>query len=769
MSYSLWNLQNASSTASDVANFSSGTEGMVQLADGNGSFIHNPTIYAIDSGTSAPANQLIFDSTSNTDNNEPISGIVFKPASGPSIAAFTGEPGAIVYGDPAGTGVDFYGWKGLLGPWISLTNTGGGAVAAGANTEIQFNAGGAFAANANMTFDTGVAPSQFRLGQLTAVDTIFNGTFLVEDTIAGSSSFQINNATVSGIKLKTSPPAGVIDIGVSDLASVSADRLLLHTDVGNIRLDSIDGDIRQETTGNGDIRSETVDGRIILQSDNSSIKLTHGVGAAETFVELGTNGDLSLVTEAINNEIRLTTNAVGSEIILQTNSAQTDIQLNATGITSDIDLTATEAINATSEDVNISNAASNGSLITMVGPGGNDNITIDGSSGTMVLGATGSTGNLEIRNLPLGVSDTVGQFNVDVNNSGLLTLYKGGPGAGSAVSSISLTGETAHGAFGGTNTNGLITLAEIGNTTISIEAPNSKVRLLGLTGTATDLDRVVLMGQPTASGATNQPVGFAAASNLNGGIAATIYGGLTILPNREYNGIVNAPMPDSNILLGQYGWNTTAGQDAGNVYLSVANDSSSIAYGGSGNIYCNQVRQNIYSNGPDTPVPGPIICPPNAGYTGNSGNQQYYNGGNVRYITLAVGNEPNVAKDVILPPINEAMLGMTITVVRLRQNATWYPGNNAAGIPRSEVAVIVYPAGADLMSAPPSIFIQGGGLPAGAVAIDPFVVLGAAYLLPVPYTSIGSATFIASQFGDGQLAQSPARYFWHYIDSYPAK
>ena len=42
---------------------------------------------------------------------------------------------------------------------------------------------------------------------------------------------------------------------------------------------------------------------------------------------------------------------------------------------------------------------------------------------------------------------------------------------------------------------------------------------------------------------------------------------------------------------------------------------------------------------------------------------------------------------------------------------------------------------------------------------------------PVPYTPIGSATFIATQCGDGQNIDGTSentRYIWHYINEYPA-
>jgi hypothetical protein len=44
-------------------------------------------------------------------------------------------------------------------------------------------------------------------------------------------------------------------------------------------------------------------------------------------------------------------------------------------------------------------------------------------------------------------------------------------------------------------------------------------------------------------------------------------------------------------------------------------------------------------------------------------------------------------------------------------------------------------------------------------------------ITPTPYTPIGSATFIATQCGDGQNIDGTSentRYIWHYVNEYPA-
>ena len=627
---------------------------------------------------------------------------------------------------------DFQGYTEGTG-WQSFTAQGGIASAAGNQYEIQYNNNNQLGASSNLKFDP--TTNIFEVGIVSNVESTLTGSTTLQSDTAGNSLTCIT--------------AGGNNAGISLNTTNTSNSIALTTAVGGIST--------QSNNGPTSIRSQT-----------GAIDLTRTSGST-TQVSISSVGDLTLSTTGANNEIRLTTLAAGSEIILQTSAAP--IELNASG---NIDLTSTTNINCTSEILNVTNNAVTGSEIQMQGGvvgsvlnlennAGNDNIILTGTNGTLQLGAAASsTGDLQVKNT---LNDVVAQLDVDGNDAGQLTLFD--DFAGTATQSIFLSGNTGLGEFGGANTSGELSLIASGSTNISIEAINSTVKLVGKTGLSTPLDRVLLMGEPTATVG-----GFAPASALNGGIAATIYGGLTILPNRDYNGVPNVPMYDSNIIMGQYGWNTTTGINTANVYLSNKNDQSSIGYGGSGNIYCNQIRQNIYSSGSSTPL---IMGSLAFGFTGNGFGRQFYNGGNVRYLTVATNQEPNSAKEIVLPPINEAMLGMTITIVRLRQNPVWFPGNNAAGIPRSEIPAFIYPdtTSTDLLSAPESIFVQSGSIASGGgIALDPYghLVTAGGYTTPSPYSEIGSATVVASAYGDGQVIQgTPSRYFWHYIDAYPGK
>lgn len=266
-----------------------------------------------------------------------------------------------------------------------------------------------------------------------------------------------------------------------------------------------------------------------------------------------------------------------------------------------------------------------------------------------------------------------------------------------------------------------------------------------------------------------------AGSTGNSGDVINVIGGLQMGPVKNPPSI-GFPIPGANITLGKYGWDGN-GPNPANFAPSIQNSSPSnpvgTQIGGSGNIYCDHVRENVFYNQAtsDSSIGETGFS---AGFQGNNpSNRQYYNGGDLQNIIINVGNCPSQFVQVFLPKITEAMVGSTITVIRLRLNALFYPGNNVAGISRVNVGVAVTPANAstDLISCPDSIFLSGGSFIAGGVGIDPYAVIGAPIIPPVPYTPIGSATFIATQCGDGQNIDGTSentRYIWHYINEYPA-
>lgn len=248
---------------------SSGPKNAIQLSDGSGSFTNNSDIFVeeVTSNLPAPMNRLVLDSSSNTTNNKPLAGLVFKKATGASVAAYPGVEGAVVYGDPQGTGDDFYGWTGA-GPWKSLTNTGGGATAAGGTTEIQFNSGGAFAASLNLTFNPAVNPplltanADTNLGGDTNITTSGSTTTAQFDTTNG---VQIQTTAVaSGIDLRSQGNAPML------LRTVSADMELTSTSAGIAFEATTAGQTITSTTGNivTELKDDGAGGEFLTISSN---------------------------------------------------------------------------------------------------------------------------------------------------------------------------------------------------------------------------------------------------------------------------------------------------------------------------------------------------------------------------------------------------------------------------------------------------------------------------------------------------------------------
>ena len=124
-------------------------------------------------------------------------------------------------------------------------------------------------------------------------------------------------------------------------------------------------------------------------------------------MEIQSSGDLNIETDVSGNQIRLRTNDINS-----------DIELRAVA----------SNINANSLALDVANEFANANgIINIKGPTNNNNIILTGADGTLQLGAAGSTGDLQIRNLPLGVSDIVVQINVDASNAGRLALSNSTP------------------------------------------------------------------------------------------------------------------------------------------------------------------------------------------------------------------------------------------------------------------------------------------------------------------------------------------------------
>ena len=223
------------------------------------------------------------------------------------------------------------------------------------------------------------------------------------------------------------------------------------------------------------------------------------------------------------------------------------------------------------------------------------------------------------------------------------------------------------------------------------------------------------------------------------------------------------PRAGNNLIMGKYGWDDS-GPSPATFALGRANDTG--YYGGGGNIYCNAVRENIWYN--QATSSSAYTFPYTPGFQGNSPLRQYYNGADLKNVLMNPGNAGGQYQEFRLPPITEAMLGMSITVTRLRLNETFYPGLNAAGIPRYKAAVVVAAAGTDYIAGPDSIFVSGGGLLTGGLAIDPHRVI-TTLTTPSPYVGVNSITVVATQCGDGQNVNAPnPEYVWHCTNETPS-
>lgn len=260
---------------------SSGPAGSVQLSSGSGGpLTHNSDIYVSTTNT-FPLNSLVLDST-NAPNGEPITGLVFKkPNITPSVS-YLGQEGSVVYGNLLGTGVDFYGWKGN-GPWISLTNTGGGATAAGGNKEIQYNSGGNFAATTNFTFDTTIIPNLFTIGNSNG--TLTNTTFAGDLNITTSSSTTIAQFdTANGIQMQTTAAASGIDIKGSGSAPIN-----LQTAAGALSLTTATGALLLTSASAGISLNATTAGQTITNITGNIVTELKDDGAAGEFLTMSSN------------------------------------------------------------------------------------------------------------------------------------------------------------------------------------------------------------------------------------------------------------------------------------------------------------------------------------------------------------------------------------------------------------------------------------------------------------------------------------------------
>jgi hypothetical protein len=251
----------------------------------------------------------------------------------------------------------------------------------------------------------------------------------------------------------------------------------------------------------------------------------------------------------------------------------------------------------------------------------------------------------------------------------------------------------------------------------------------------------------------------------SGSVIRTL-GGIKILPlQSNTNGNPPnyvAPGWGSSLFLGEWGW----GNQAWNNQLTKRLSQRTVGqnFPGSGNVYCNTIRQNIiYSS---LNAQGPTF---NQGYQGYASTPPYYNQGDIRYIFISPNNGSNNFCSLILPPIYTPMLGQAITVVRVNVPPTYT---------NYKAAVLIKATIGDKINCPNSIFVNDNNF--GGIALDPFYDLSGAQALPNgipnPYksTDICSVTLVASKNGyyvDAPQDGNPGggaittQFVWQFISS----
>ena len=337
---------------------------------------------------------------------------------------------------------DFQGYTEGTG-WQSFTSQGGVASAAGANTQIQFNNNGNLGANPGLTLDTSATPITLTSGISGGAlsKNIFNSQeFTIEDTASGTARLHIESNQFAGspaIELSHAPSNNLNAPGIK-LSTTNFAGIALEVDGGQINLTSAGGQINSQTT-------------------SGSIRMRRGTAPNNySTMEIQSSGDIFIETDVS-----------GNQILLRTNDINSDIELRAVA----------SNINANSLALDVANEFANANgIINIKGPINNNNIILTGADGTLQLGAAGSTGDLQIRNLPLGVSDIVAQINVDVNNAGRLALSDNTP-----TETILLTGVDGIAAATEIDAGGKL----IGQSYIRLTQPASGDCRIGTQGAAT--------------------------------------------------------------------------------------------------------------------------------------------------------------------------------------------------------------------------------------------------------------------------------------------
>ena len=383
----------------------SGTDREILYYDHSGNSTATATdIKFIQNGSQIPQYQLVFDSSGNTSDNTPTSGLLFKPASGPPTA-IGGEDGAVVYGTPTGGSLDFYGRVG--GVWKSLSNASGGGTASGPSYGVQFSDNSlAFTASEYLKYyPVGTGPpgtnelfsigNNFNGGGVNYGNTTFFYTSSANNTQADSISSQWDNVSGFNFEGRLDTHQFKVVSSVSTVSSGTDPVIDMETHAGDIRL-------RQFRNG-----STVRDGSISIQSNTGGINID-SLGNASSqlggpIAITGTDSDISIVTSRSQADRQILVESSGA----YGSSAPPAIKLNSKQQASGGPSVPSGDIQLLSEggDINInstigSQSLSNSGNVNVTTENSDINITADGTARTLNIKASSTKVNpkLEVTN-----------------------------------------------------------------------------------------------------------------------------------------------------------------------------------------------------------------------------------------------------------------------------------------------------------------------------------------------------------------------------------
>ena len=536
--------------------------------------------------------------------------------------------------------------------------------------------------------------------------------------------------------------SGTIVIGDFSLALMDLTGTQISLDAGTTGLQmGSDGGVTIDATTNIEIdaagRLDLSGNQIFIDSDGTggvNISSANAITMDATNIDIDATATLDLSSTNLN-AIAGASNLSMSDLATVLSTKTTTF--NATGvITLDAPLNATGGIRLKVGSSSSTQLALSAVSMQLISP----EIKIGTSTSTVDISGETTIGNLTAQDISCNQLFT-GRL-VDLSNNGRFTLKdtNTGPASNKVINTdASGAGGVLFGGYDYTSTTNPIATPTIGGKNA--------------------IERVVIDLEAGSNNFNN--------SVANSGSVITTKGGIKILPLQTGTGGSQGPAWGASLFLGEYGF----GNYPTPVVARSQSTGSTDFKPGSGNVYCNAIRQNVvYSNSNVTSqgligtswVPGT--------YQGFAANSMYFNGGDVRYLIIDPRNGTNGKATVKLPAISEPMLGQAITVVRTTVSSKFA---------NYDACVLLQSTGTDRINCPHSIFVDYN--PFGAISIDPYdkgVDLsnnGIITALPTPYksTEICSVTLVASQNGyfntnlngASDSSEITTQFVWQFISS----